>query len=155
MKHKYLQFFFPKVGGVLTVAAGAVEGFGTVKDIINWYLAKKLHYFQFRQIYSGLEQSATILGKNLSENSVKIIEHRYGPSAGCVAADTLDTVGNVINLSQNVNYMTPKGLAKKTFKGTGKAIFTDFRPKTSNYVPAGALYPDLTEFTKQVATPKF
>lgn len=108
----------------------------------------------FRQIYSGLEKSATILGHNLSENSVKIIEHRYGPSAGCVAADTLDTVGNVINLSQNVNYMTPRGLAKKTFKGTGKAIFTDFRPKTNNYVAAGSLYPDLTQFTKQVANSK-
>lgn len=86
---------------------------------------------------------------------MKIIEHRYGPSAGCVVADTLDTVGNVINLSQNVNYITPKGLAKKTFKGAGKAIFTDFRPNTDKYVPAGALYPDLTEFTKQVARPKF
>lgn len=86
---------------------------------------------------------------------MKIIEHRYGPSAGCVAADTLDTVGNVINLSQNVNYMTPKGLAKRTVKGAGKAIFTDFKPKTGNYVSAGSLYPDLTEFTKQVAKPKF
>lgn len=111
--------------------------------------------FYFVQIYTGLEKSATILGRNLSENSVKIIEHRYGQSAGCVAADTLDTVGNVINLSQNVNYMTPRGLAKKTVKGASKAIFVDFKPKSSNCVPAGALYPDLTEFTKQVAKPKF
>lgn len=42
---------------ILTIAAGAVEGFGTV--------------------YSGLEESAKILGKNLGENSVKIIEHKY------------------------------------------------------------------------------
>lgn len=97
------------MGGVLTVAAGAVEGFGTV--------------------YNGLEQSAGILGKNLSQNSVKIIEHKYGPSAGALATDTFDTVGNMINLSQNIRVMTPRGLAKKTFKGTGKAIITDFKPK--------------------------
>lgn len=102
------------MGGVLVVAAGAVEGFGTV--------------------YTGLEKSAAILGNNLSNNSVKIIEHKYGPSAGSVAADTLDTVGNMINLSKNVNYITPKGLAKKTVKSTGKAIFTDYKPKMTGKI---------------------
>lgn len=97
------------MSGVLTVAAGAVEGFGTV--------------------YTGLEKSAGILGQNLSDNSVKIIEHKYGSHAGIIAHDTFDTVGNMINLSQNMSLITPKGLAKKTVKGTGKAIFTDFRPK--------------------------
>lgn len=122
------------MSGILTVAAGAVEGFGTV--------------------YTGLENSAAILGKNLSENSVKVIQHKYGPSAGNVAAETFDTVGNMINLSRNVGYITPKGLAKKTVKGTGQAIFTDFAPKRKNYVPAAALYPDLTEFSIKLAQPK-
>lgn len=45
-----------KMEGALTVAAGAVEGFTTIID--------------------GLEKSAAILGNNLSENSVKIIEHK-------------------------------------------------------------------------------
>lgn len=97
------------MGGVLTVAAGAVEGFGTV--------------------YNGLEKSAGILGKNLSENSVKIVEHKYGPQAGNLAKGTFDTVGNMINLSQNMSLITPKGLAKKTVKGTGKAIIADFKPQ--------------------------
>lgn len=42
--------------GALTIAAGAVEGFTTVFD--------------------GLETSAKILGTHLSQNSVKIIEHK-------------------------------------------------------------------------------
>lgn len=136
---------------VLTIAAGAVEGFGT--------------------IYAGLEQSASILGKNLSENSVKIIEHkyvlcyatksmqnshlfsslqsilnRYGSSAGSLASETFDTVGNVINLTQNVNSITPKGIAKRTAKNAGRAIVEDYRPRlqSNNVVPAGALYPDLS-----------
>lgn len=45
-----------KMEGALTIAAGAVEGFSTVVQ--------------------GLEKSAVILGTNLSENSVKIIEHK-------------------------------------------------------------------------------
>lgn len=44
------------VGGVLTVAAGAVEGFGT--------------------IYTGLEQSAGILGTSLTDNTVQIVHHK-------------------------------------------------------------------------------
>lgn len=45
-----------KMKGILTVAAGAVEGFSTV--------------------YRGLETSASILGNNLKENTVKIVEHK-------------------------------------------------------------------------------
>lgn len=45
-----------KVRGVLTIAAGAVEGFSTV--------------------YRGLETSAGILGSSLKENTVKIVEHK-------------------------------------------------------------------------------
>lgn len=94
--------------GVLTVAAGAVEGFGTV--------------------YSGLEQSAGILGSNLSNNSVKIIEHKYGPSAGNVASETFDTVGNIINVNRNMRLLKPTGLVTRTFKNTGKALVSDYKP---------------------------
>lgn len=97
------------MSGVLTVAAGAVEGFGTV--------------------YTGLETSAGLLGRSLSDNSVKIIKHKYGTSAGTVAAGTFDTVGNVINLSQSVGFMTPHGLAKRTAKNAGKAIVEGYRPR--------------------------
>lgn len=120
------------MNGVLTVAAGAVEGFGTV--------------------YTGLERSASILGQNISNNSVKIIEHRYGSSAGDVAAGTFDTVGNMIIFSRNIGYVTPIGLAKKTAKGTGKAIIIDLSTKnpSKSYVPAASLYPDLTQFSKSL-----
>lgn len=96
------------MGGVLTIAAGAVEGFGTV--------------------YTGLEQSAGILGNNLSNNSVKIIEHKYGPSAGNVAGETFDTVGNLINVNRNLKLLTPKGFATRSVKNTGKALVSDYRP---------------------------
>lgn len=44
-----------KVNAVLTVAAGAVEGFSTV--------------------YEGLEKSALVLGKSLKDNTVKVVHH--------------------------------------------------------------------------------
>ncbi|KRF83077.1 protein spartin isoform X2 [Drosophila virilis] len=113
--------------GAMTIAAGAVEGFSTVFD--------------------GLETSAKILGNSLSENSVKIIEHKYGASAGNLACGTFDTVGNAFIISQNVNYITPKGLAKKLVKKTGEAVIVDYkrdlRKPESQYISAGALYPDL------------
>ncbi|XP_037806750.1 protein spartin isoform X2 [Lucilia sericata] len=114
-----------KMEGALTLAAGAVEGFSTIVD--------------------GLEKSAAILGNNISENSVKIIEHKYGSPAGYVAADTFDTLGNAFIVSRNVNYMLPKGIAKKMVKNTGIAVFDDYKQnyKGEQYVAAGALYPDL------------
>lgn len=36
-------------------------------------------------IYSGLETSASILGRNLADNSVKIVRHKYGESYGEVS----------------------------------------------------------------------
>lgn len=82
--------------GALTIAAGAVEGIGTV--------------------YSGLEQSASVLGNSLSNNTVRVIHHKYGASAGELASGTFDTVGNVINISHNVGMLHPKSLVKKTAK---------------------------------------
>ncbi|XP_059620661.1 protein spartin [Phlebotomus argentipes] len=99
-----------KVSDALTVAAGAVEAFSTV--------------------YLGLEESASILGRSLSSNSVKVIEHKYGPSAANLASSTFETAGNMFALSQNVKLMTPKGLAKKTAKSAGKALVEDFQPQS-------------------------
>ncbi|XP_053671276.1 protein spartin [Anopheles nili] len=144
-----------RMNGALTICAGAVEGFGTV--------------------YEGLERSASILGQSLSASTVQIVEHRYGTEAGLVVGSSLDTVGNVINVSQNMNYMTPKGLAKRTAKNAGKALVAGYRPtlpeldgagsgstsglvpsaealsgRDQRTVPAGLLYPDLQGLAKEV-----
>lgn len=112
------------VNDILTICAGAVEGFGTV--------------------YEGLEKSAGILGANLSDNTVKIVEHKYGEEMSHVTKDGFDTVGNVINMSRNVNYFTPKGLAKVATKNAGKALVGEYLATTSGAQDT-ALYPDLKE----------
>uniref|UniRef100_A0A182YG86 Senescence domain-containing protein n=1 Tax=Anopheles stephensi TaxID=30069 RepID=A0A182YG86_ANOST len=139
-----------RMHGALTICAGAVEGFGTV--------------------YEGLERSASILGKSLSTSTVQIVEHRYGTEASRVVGSSLDTVGNVINVTHNMNYMTPKGLAKRTAKNAGKALVAGYRPpvpevdgETSSgseleqpprdqqrIVPAAVLYPDLEGLAREV-----
>lgn len=142
-----------RMNGALTICAGAVEGFGTV--------------------YEGLERSASILGQSLSASTVQIVEHRYGAEASRVVGSSLDTVGNVINVTHNVNYMTPKGLAKRTAKNAGKALVAGYRPpvpevdgggtsvgveggreqrstSTTTVVPAAVLYPDLEGLAKEL-----
>ncbi|XP_061392795.1 protein spartin [Musca vetustissima] len=121
-----------KMTNALTVAAGAVEGFSTIVD--------------------GLEKSAAILGNNISENSVKIIDHKYGHTASSVAAETFDTLGNAFVVSRNVNYMLPKGIAKKLVKHSGKAVIEEYKydyKHESQYIQAGALYPDLRVLKQQ------
>lgn len=78
---------------------------------------------------------------------------RYGAPAGNLACGTFDTVGNAFVISQNVNYITPKGLAKKLVKKTGEAVVIDYkrdlRKSESYYINAGALYPDLRALKDQ------
>lgn len=122
-----------RMSDALKIAAGTAEGVGTV--------------------FSGLETSATILGTNLANNSVKAVEHKYGASAGMVASDAFDTVGNIINVKKNFSYLTPKGFVKSAGKNTGKSILQEFQPKSymdKNYIAAGSLYPNLSNFAKEL-----
>lgn len=41
---------------------------------------------------------------------------------GEVTGNTLFTVGNVLSTTNNVQNLTPKGIAKKTAKNAGKAV---------------------------------
>ncbi|KAB0804387.1 hypothetical protein PPYR_01357 [Photinus pyralis] len=96
-----------KLNGLFTVAAGAVEGFSSV--------------------YHGLEASASILGNSLSNNTVSVVQHKYGDTAGHLAGNTFNTVGNVISLGHNTKFFTPKGIAKIAAKETGKAVIEDVK----------------------------
>ena len=122
-----------RMSDALKIAAGAAEGAGTV--------------------FSGLETSATILGVNLASNGVKAVEHKYGYSAGLVASDAFDTVGNIYNVKKNFSYLTPKGFVKSAGKNTGKSILREFQAKNymdKDHISAGSLYPNLSHFAKEV-----
>ena len=111
-------------------------------------------------IYGGLETSASILGKNLAENTVKVVQHKYGEPMGEVTSNTFDTVGNLYNVNRNFNIMTPKGLVKSTAKSAGKGILNmeELQPRVylnKNYFTGSvSLYPNLDNLAKEMNKPK-
>jgi Senescence-associated protein len=112
-------------------------------------------------IYGGLETSAGILGRNLADNTVKIVGHKYGEPIAGVTSNTFDTVGNLYNVNRNFNIMTPKGLVKSTAKSAGKGILQSdvYKPKiylNKNYFTGQVhLYPNLDNLAKELNKPRF
>lgn len=51
--------------------------------------------------------------------------NRYGEPATELAGNTMNTFGNVWNISNNVKMFTPKGIVKYTAKQTGKALASE------------------------------
>merc|ERR1712227_526393 len=82
---------------IVDAARGGLIGYGTV--------------------YTGLESSAKVLGNNVKENSVKIVNHKYGGEAGEVFGDAVTAAGNAA-----MTYMNVQSLVKKTAKETWKNV---------------------------------
>jgi len=73
-------------------------------------------------VYNGLESSAKVLGNNVKDNSVKIVNHKYGGEAGQVFGEACTAAGNAAMTYMNVQSLGVKGLVKKTAKQTGKNV---------------------------------
>ncbi|XP_015921418.1 spartin isoform X2 [Parasteatoda tepidariorum] len=99
------------VDGVLTVAAGGLQGFST--------------------IYMGLENAARMLAYSLSAETVNIVGHKYGGEAGEVVGDAVSSIGNLALTTHNVQSLGVKSIAKKTAKDTGKAILKDYSERVN------------------------
>jgi hypothetical protein len=85
------------VDNVCKVAGSGIESFGIV--------------------YDSLEQAAKVLGKNFTEKTVVVMEHKYGEDVGEVTENTLYSVGNVANSYHNVkNLKIFRTVAKSTAK---------------------------------------
>ena len=100
---------------VLEVASGAVKGFGVV--------------------YTGLERAASLLATSLSDNTVRLVEHRYGAEAGQVAEHSLHSAGNLAMTGHNVQSLGAKGLAKRVAKDTGKHLISEHEQKKQSPPP--------------------
>merc|ERR1712130_705000 len=73
-------------------------------------------------VYNGLEANAKVLGNNLKENSVKVVQHKNGNQAGDEFGKACTAAGNAAMTYMNVQSLGAKGLVKKTAKNTGKNI---------------------------------
>ncbi|XP_035215297.1 spartin-like isoform X2 [Stegodyphus dumicola] len=94
------------IDGVLTVAAGGLQGFSTV--------------------YNGLENAARTLAYSLSTETVKIVDHKYGSEAGEVVGNAIFSIGNLALTTHNVQSLGIKSVAKRTAKDAGKAVLKDY-----------------------------
>ena len=64
------------------------------------------------------------MGKSVREESVQLIEKKYGNETGKVCDDAMKSVGNAGKTYLNVQSLGVKGLVKQTAKDTGKKILS-------------------------------
>merc|ERR1719481_830269 len=73
-------------------------------------------------MYMALENSSKILAKNIANNTVMIVSHKYGTDMAAVTDSALSTAGNSYLTFYNAAALGPKGIAKRAAKDTGKAF---------------------------------
>lgn len=92
-------------------------------------------------VYNGLEVNAKVLGNNMKQNSVKVVQHKYGNQAGGVFGEACTAAGNAAMTYMNVQSLGAKGLVKRTAKDTGKNIAKN----TFSRVAGGKSQPEVTQ----------
>jgi spartin len=90
-------------------------------------------------MYMALENSSKILAKNIANNTVMIVSHKYGTDMAVATDSALSTAGNsyltfynaaalgaawtlLVALRVTLSAAGPKGIAKRAAKDTGKAF---------------------------------
>jgi len=72
-------------------------------------------------MYLALENSSKIIAKNIANNTVMIVSHKYGTDMAAVTDNALSTAGNSYLAFYNAGALGPKGIAKRAVKDTAKA----------------------------------
>ncbi|XP_041358797.1 spartin-like isoform X2 [Gigantopelta aegis] len=101
-----------KMDGVLEVAASGIQGFGTV--------------------YMSLEAAAIELARNIANETVDIVNLKYGNQAGNLTENTLYSVGNVAMTTHHIKNLGIKAVAKRAAKETGKAVINDLQDNSTS-----------------------
>lgn len=118
------------IDAAVEVAASGIKGFGTV--------------------YLGLEAAAKNLARGLTEETVHIVNYKYGCQAAKAAENTLYSVGNVAMTANNIGNFGAKAVAKKAVKETGKAMIFQHEQAITD----GRRKPDSTTNTNPSTTDK-
>jgi len=133
------QKAFPKgtasgtvVNSVIEVAGGGVAGLATV--------------------WMSLEDASRVLAKGIANETVQVVDHKYGESAACVTGDLLHSAGYCGATAMYVESLGFKGIAKRTARHAGIAILKDLnKPSATDSTPAP---PAPTGDPKPPVTPK-
>ncbi|XP_074651385.1 spartin-like isoform X2 [Tubulanus polymorphus] len=79
----------------------------------------------FATIYSSLEHAAKALARNIRDETVVIVDHKYGKEAAGVTHTSLSTAGNALMTAHNVSALGAKAIAKRVAKDAGAAVVED------------------------------
>ena len=73
-------------------------------------------------VYSSLEESAKVLGTSMKDETVQVVQKKYGDEASGVYSEAMTAAGNAAMTYMNIQSCGAKGLVKKTAKDTGKQL---------------------------------
>ncbi|KAG1666924.1 Spartin [Nymphon striatum] len=94
------------IDNVMTVAVGGLKGFAAV--------------------YLGLESAGKILAKSMTDETVQIVDKKYGKEAAAVAGTSLNSAVNIALAARNITAFGPKAIVKRTAKDAGKAVVQEY-----------------------------
>jgi len=120
------KYLAKKMEPTVTGATGGIGGgkSSTTKSssMHNIVDAARGGLLAYGTVYASLEESAKVLGKSVKEESVQVVEKKYGKQSGEVLEDGLTSAGNATMTYMNIQSLGVKGLVKKTAKDTGKQL---------------------------------
>ena len=92
----------------------------------------------FAMVYDSLEQAAKTLSKNITDQTVTVVEHKYGPDLANVTQNGMYSVGNVALSVNNIRNLKvartiAKATAKETIKHSSSGSSTDSKKYEKNF----------------------
>merc|ERR1719499_1348938 len=112
----------PISGAVVGSGSGSDGGMTKSSSMRHILDAARGGLIAYGTVYAGLEENAKVLGKCLKEESVEVVQHKYGGEAGEVYGEAMTAAGNGAMTYLNVASLGVKGLVKKTAKQTAKGV---------------------------------
>jgi len=112
----------PISGAVVGSGNGGDSGMTKSSSMRHILDAARGGLIAYGTVYAGLEENAKVLGKCLKEESVEVVQHKYGGEAGEVYGEAMTAAGNGAMTYLNVASLGVKGLVKKTAKQTAKGV---------------------------------
>ena len=101
------------------IAGSAEPRQGTMSYLVD---AARGGLIAYGTVYTNLESNAKVLGSQLKNNTVKVMQHKYGSETGEVFGEAMTAAGNGALTYMNLQSLGAKGLLKSTAKETGKSV---------------------------------
>ena len=109
----------PVTGAVVGATGGHKTKSSSMQNIVD---AARGGLVAYGTVYNGLETSAKVLETSIRDNTVKVVEVKYGAEAKQATDDGISAAGDAAMTYLNIQSLGVKGLVKQTAKHTGKSL---------------------------------